>query len=207
MGWLFMRDCGRFDGPRAYLDDQLTYVRDDHRLRVLRSALVGLRTYYAACERVTSEGERSVFAVVCLVRYNRRAADGMTFGYKDMDETVGPCEADCPAAILELLTPTDRPHALGWRARCRANLATRARCSAKPTPRPGQTILFDTPLRLSNGLDVDRFEVVADGHNGRKLLFREPRSRALCWIARVKRYAYRLIDPVRLVGAGETAHG
>lgn len=83
MGWLFMRDCGPFDGPRAYLDDQLTYVRDDHRLRVLRSALVGLRTYYAACERVTSAGERTVFAVVCLVQYNRRAADGMTFGYKD----------------------------------------------------------------------------------------------------------------------------
>ena len=131
----------------------------------------------------------------------------MTFGYKGMDESMGPCEADCPAPILDLLTATDRPHAVEWRARCRANLTARAAMTAKPTPRPGQTMLFDTPLHLSNGLDVDRFEVVAHGNSGRKLLFRELCTGALCRIAGVKRYAYRLIDPVRAPITGEAYHG
>src|SRR3546814_19605923 len=68
-----------------------------------------------------------IFAIVCLVRWNPRAKDGYIFGYKDMDETMGPCEADCPARILDLLTPTDKEYAREWRARCCANLARRAR--------------------------------------------------------------------------------
>lgn len=40
------------------------------------------------------------------------------FGYKDMDETVGPCECDCPKSILDLLTPTDNEIANMWRERC-----------------------------------------------------------------------------------------
>ncbi len=32
MGWLFMRDMGGHATPRAYLDNQFTYSRDDHRL-------------------------------------------------------------------------------------------------------------------------------------------------------------------------------
>src|SRR3546814_944011 len=67
------------------------------------------------------------FALVCLVRWNPRSRDGHQFGYKDMSENMGPCEADCPAAILELLSPTDHEYALDWRARCRANLVLRAR--------------------------------------------------------------------------------
>ena len=57
MGWLTMRDTGRFANARAYLDDQFTYTRDDHRLTVLKSSMVG-STYYAAAERVeTADGE------------------------------------------------------------------------------------------------------------------------------------------------------
>lgn len=207
MGWLFMRDCGRFDGPRAYLDDQLTYVRDDHRLRVLRSALVAMRTYYAACERVTADGERSIFAVVCLVRYNRRAADGYMFGYKDMDEQMGPCEAACPAAILDLLTPTENAHATEWRARCRAAIAARAVQCARPKPRPGQTIIFDTPLSFGDGIDRSRFEVVAYARSHRSVRFRDPVTGAYCRIPNVKRYAYKLIDPVQRMSDRETSHG
>ena len=44
------------------------------------------------------------------------------FAYKDRDETVGPCESDCPKSILDLLTPTDSQWANEWRARCYKNL-------------------------------------------------------------------------------------
>ncbi len=82
MGWLFMRDMGDYATPRSYLDNQFSYTRDDHRLTVLASSMVG-STYYAACERVESNGDRQVFAVVCLTKHNPRAADGHSFGYKD----------------------------------------------------------------------------------------------------------------------------
>src|SRR3546814_10018533 len=83
MGWLSMCSLGGFDSPRAYLDDQFTYVREDHRLTVLKSTVVGKNVYYAACERVAvADGARIVFAVVCLVRYTPRARDGYIFAYK-----------------------------------------------------------------------------------------------------------------------------
>jgi hypothetical protein len=123
MGWLYMRSLGSHAGPRQYLDAQFTFDRPEARCRVLRSALLRLRTYYAAVERVLADGNRSVSAVVCLVRYNPNDRDGYVFGYKDMDEGMGPFESECPVAILDLLTPTERPHALAWRARCRANIA------------------------------------------------------------------------------------
>ncbi len=44
--------------------------------------------------------------------------DRVWFGYKDMDETEGPGEDNCPESILTLLTPTDNEFAKAWRKRC-----------------------------------------------------------------------------------------
>ncbi|MDY7524270.1 DUF6927 domain-containing protein [Sphingomonas sp. 10B4] len=197
MGWLTMQGLQGFASPRAYLDAQFTYSREDHQLAVLRSAVVGLRTYYAACERLDGEANRSVFAVVCLFSYNPAAKDGYSFGYKDMDETVGPCESDCPESILDLLTPTGYPHAIEWRARCRSRVALRQAQCARPTPRAGQTIIFDEPIRFSNGRTLDTLHVVANSHGRRGTLFRDPQTHDLCRISHVKRRAYRLINPAR----------
>lgn len=86
MGWLYMRSLGPHPGPRQYLDAQFTFERPEARCRVLRSALLRLRTYYAAVERIGADGERRVSALVCLVRYNPNDREGYAFGYKDMDE-------------------------------------------------------------------------------------------------------------------------
>src|SRR3546814_11497908 len=83
MGWLFMRDMDGYAVPRSYLDNQFTYARVDHRLTVLASSMVA-STYYAACERIEANGDRQVFAVVCLTKHNPRSTDGHVFGYKDM---------------------------------------------------------------------------------------------------------------------------
>jgi hypothetical protein len=52
MGWLYMTSLKGHSGPRQYLDAQFTYERADVRSNVLRSALVGMRVYYAAVEQV-----------------------------------------------------------------------------------------------------------------------------------------------------------
>jgi hypothetical protein len=196
MGWLYMQSLNSHFGPRQYLDAQFTYARPEMTSKVLRSALVAMRVYYAAVETVRpTTGERTVFAAVCLVRYNPRDREGYIFGYKDMDETVGPNEADCPEAILDLLTPTGYPYAKAWRARCRENLATRRALANKPSPRAGQTIVFDQPLSFSNGRTLDRFEVVTNPRSHRTVLFRATGSGGLYRIANVKKHGYRLIDP------------
>ena len=192
MGWLSMRDTGRLDTPRAYLDDQFTYARDDHRLTVLKSSMVG-NTYYAAAERRDGDDKREVFAIVCLTFSRPAARDGFTFGYKDMTEHMGPCESDCSASVLDLLTPIEGEWANDWRARCRANIAKWRLADAKPTPKPGQTIVFDEPLTFSDGVARTRFEVIA-GPRGKGLRFRDAATRQVCKIPAVKKRAYRLIN-------------
>ncbi len=198
MGRLYMQSLGGHYGPRQYLDAQFTFTRSELTSKVLRSALVGMRVYYAAIEHVRHEtNERTVFTAVCLVYYNPRDRKGYIFGYKDMDETVGPNESDCPEAILDLLTPTEYPYAQAWRTRCRESAAARRALSSKPSPRPGQIIVLDQPLSFRDGRTLDRFEVVANRRSHRTVLFRAADTGGLYRITSVKRRAYRLIDPGR----------
>ena len=93
---------------------------------VLDTALVKMKTFYAAVERIDGEtGERMVWAAVILVDYGPWKHDSNDFGWKDMDETCGPCESECPERILNLLTPTENQYANDWRARCRQTIARR----------------------------------------------------------------------------------
>lgn len=81
----------------------------------LKIASVG-RVVYAAVERVKPNGERNVHAEIFLTSTDSK--DYYNFSYKDMDETCGPFECDCPASILNLLTPTDNEYAKEWRRKC-----------------------------------------------------------------------------------------
>lgn len=68
--------------------------------------------YYAAMKSTDSN---EIWALVVLTD-----TDGNEFGYKDMDETVGPAYYDCPIGILKLLSPTDNTYAKKWRKNCYA---------------------------------------------------------------------------------------
>ena len=52
MGWLYMNSLGGFSSPKAYLEDQFSYTNDARTSRILRSALVAMRTWCGACERI-----------------------------------------------------------------------------------------------------------------------------------------------------------
>ena len=196
MGWLYMKSLKGHSGPRQYLDAQFTWERADTISKVLRSALVGMRVYYAAVEHILSATDaREVWAAVCLVQYNPRDREGYIFGYKDIEESMGPHECDCPETILDLLTPTDRPYAQQWRARCRAAAAARRARAAKPKPRVGQVIVFDEPLAFSDGRSFERLEVVANTRSHRTVLFRAPGSSCLYRIPNIKSRSYRLVEP------------
>ena len=177
MGWLFMSvaSMGATRTPKSYLDAQLTYERaqDDGSIvgfRVLRSACVGNRVYYAAAQpyalRDGAENAKPAVAIVCLVRWNPRAASGEHFGYKDMDETMGPYEADCPESVLALLGSTSSESAIDWRRRCLNNLALRKRQIAD-----GMVIRLASPMTFTNGYVGDEFTMEM---RGRKLVFVSP---------------------------------
>lgn len=125
MGWMSTKYIKR---PGQTMTDwfiehgTLRWTSDTHNYRVLKSALKNRTTYYAAIEqRNIATGEVKVFAMVILCRFGKWPG-GHNFGWKDMDETAGPFEDDCPESILKLLTPTSNDSANNWRNRCWANI-------------------------------------------------------------------------------------
>lgn len=165
MGWLFMPLSGRAPhrSPKTYLDAQFSFERARsgeqpmQGLRLIKSSCVG-RVYYAAVQPYGENGPEPVTAVICLFRWNPRASDGFVFGYKDMGENAGPCEANCPEAILDLLEPTDNEYANRWRSRCRD--AARLRKRQLPD---GSLIRFDEPISFTDGTAQQQFRTYKSG--------------------------------------------
>lgn len=195
MGWLFMYGLDGHYGPRQYLDAQLTHERATCNSRVLRSALVRMRVYYAAVESVSTDGKRDVWAAVCLVKYNPRDREGLIFGYKDMSEDIGPCEAECPKEILDLLTPTESKWANEWRDRCRKSIEQKAENARKPNPRAGQLLEFEHEIPMSDRTSHKILEVAGPCPGRPRItLFRAPDTGVIYRIRNFKQRAYTILD-------------
>lgn len=185
MGWLYMprASLGLHTSAKAYLDAQFTYEREQEGggtkgLRVLASSCPQNRVYYAATQVMTNGIGGEVFAIICLVRWNPADKEGLIFGYKNMEESMGPLEDGCPEAILDLLTATMSEYALGWRTRCRARLALHRR-----PLNHGDRIKLDQALTFTDGHIADEFIVEK---RGRRLAFRDPVTHGLYRISRFK---------------------
>ena len=192
MGWTYM-EMPR-EGTTEWFKRQLTWESDDGtKRRVLETAIVARTEAYAAVETVRPNGEREVWAAVFLLNYVPRAKDGFTFGYKDMDETVGPNADNCPARILDLLTPTESQYANDWRNRCRARLERRIANKVSD----GDVIKLETPLNYSGYGEADTFKVRMQG---RKVYFMALDSetldpRFLCRISGWRDRAFSRVEP------------
>ena len=195
MGWLFMPSLGGHQGPREYLDDQLTTDRQGLHSKVLRSALVRMRTYYAAVEVVEDGKAREVWACVCLVKYNPRDKEGYIFGYKSMSESMGPCERECPVAVLDLLTPAENDYALAWRRDCREAAARRA---SKPKLRHGDVIAFAAPIRFADGRTHQRLKVDVNPRLNRRIRFRSLDGLSFYRISGLKTLDYSVEAPAKV---------
>ena len=100
-----------------------------------------------------------------------------------LTEHMGPCEAECPAVILDLLTPTDTEYAITWRERCRAAITARGR---HPRLRNGCTLVFEEPITFTDGASHARLEVVIDPRRPRAVRFRPPGGYGLYRIGRLE---------------------
>jgi hypothetical protein len=112
MGWLF---------GHATRKSLVNHLLNTNGLKTIKSCSVGTHLW-AVQEGKTQNGETIVLAILYLIQgppFGRDTGDPYAWGYKDVDETMGPTRCDFPASWLELLSPTTSQWALEWRARAR----------------------------------------------------------------------------------------
>jgi len=197
MGWLSMTSAGMggHATPKAYLDAQFTYSRTldgggTRGMRVIDSAFVGNRVWYAAAEVIQDGEVQYVIALVCLVKWNPGAKDGYVFGYKDMEESMGPCEAGCPGRILRLLSPTAKEHALDWRRRCLIRLRMHGR-----KVEDGMRLRFPRAISFGDGHSGTEFIVVKKGE---RVTFRNSEGRGSYRITSFRDLAWTVVPETKV---------
>ena len=159
MGWLYQYDP--VENPVAHLTAKCNYDNERRTLQALAAARVGNTVYMAIKSTDKATGESYVFAAVILISNTKKHG----FGYKDMDESMGPCQCDCPARIMRLLTPiADLPspgYAADWRARVEArNNAKRLQRARRQSLRIGSIVTLPSPATFPGGLTASTFRVV-----------------------------------------------
>lgn len=132
MGWTGIPNKPR--NPKEYVATNLcSWSNEDSVGRPLKIMNYG-NTYYVAVEATPKDGNPQVFAAIILTRTDR---DGWWY-YKDMDETMGPVESQCPKTILNLLSPTTSDYAQQWRERCH-------QWHRRPRPKIGDKVRLREP--------------------------------------------------------------
>jgi len=161
MGWTYTY---RGSIPvKEFLNERINCETEHARWKVLDIAIVKMRTAYMAVEIIRRDKEtgqldtatRKVVAFVFLLDYRPSDPD-YDMGYKDMDESMGPCKSECPERILNLLTPTDHEYALAWRQRCRDNIARK-----KSFRLSKDTVIETRPISFQDGRTRTRFKVIS----------------------------------------------
>ena len=155
MGWLFYTDrrVQTYADEKAEITRLCAFETDMRRTTLVKASKVG-STWYAAAKvesldpapledrtYVTDNDESFTFGAVFLTRYD----DGC-WGYKDMEESAGPCESRAPLSTLNLrpeLKDADS-YAHAWRQRCRE-------WAAIPDYAEGDKIKLASPVTISDG--------------------------------------------------------
>ena len=158
MGWLYSYNIRSKKEMVAYLRRPERFGQD-HEL--LRATTIGNNHWYLCRNKQTGQ------VYIGLDKMAGGIKDG--WGYKDMDESVGPCEVDCPLSYL-----AQASQATGYAIEWRFNVQDfHAKKSARPDPQAGQVVIYGQtryklvrPAGPRRGWNVQR---VSDG-----LYFRMP---------------------------------
>ncbi|MGB5865305.1 MAG: hypothetical protein WBG95_13510 [Sulfitobacter sp.] len=155
MGWLFYttRRVQTYADEKAEIARLCAFETETRRTTLLKASKVG-STWYAAAKvesldaapledrtYVIDKDGSFTFGAVFLTRTN----DGC-WGYKDMEESAGPCESRAPLSLLNLLSELKDPdsYAHAWRQRCRD-------WAAFPDYAEGDKIKLASPVTLNDG--------------------------------------------------------
>ena len=95
---------------------------ETRKVETIDSALIGTTAYAAIRRTEKATGETSITAAVILSHMGGKNE----LVTKEMGESMGPGEYDCPKRILDKLTATESEWANEWRRKCRERLASKA---------------------------------------------------------------------------------
>ena len=161
MGWTFVHK----EKDKTILEFFKGEFNGEHS-KVVDCAVVNLKTAYLAYEITRPDKPRQVVGIVCLLDYVPK--DWFNFGYKDVEESMGPCECDCPEKILKQLTSDDlnpiSDWASKWRQKCWQNIEQK---KARPSLKGGLLIRFERSISFQDGAKSDTFIV----EDARKQIF------------------------------------
>jgi hypothetical protein len=149
MGWTF-QERNRWNKQSTKDWFQVNMCGDKHEILACSS------TFSVAYMAIKNKETGEVFGCVCLTRWNPK--DVYNFGYKDMEESMGPGASDCPEKILKLLTPTTSPYAIEWRKRCWDKINAR-KANPPLKLKVGMTVIAPDWTSFTNGYDGKKFIV------------------------------------------------
>lgn len=129
MGWMFEQDATRKDMVK-----ELTAPRESGTV-TLRHCLRGNVLYTLRETLNTATGKVERWIGVDLLAKDPSCG----WGYKDMDETMGPYYYECPLAYLDEAGETTHARAREWREKVRAH---HAHVTAIRNARPGDRVVF-----------------------------------------------------------------
>lgn len=181
MGWTY---CYVPKGTSLdFFKKMLTWETENSKNEFVKGAFASFKEFYAAVKTTDkATGRTYTWAFVAMVNYTK---GDYNFGYKDMEETMGPNIANCPKSILTLLSPLEETienrkkdssygWAKAWRVRCWENVFQR---EATNKLEDGVIIRFENPFRFTNGDSVQTFQL-------------RKRGRSLRW------YAYDTVNKI-----------
>lgn len=152
MGWTSMYTGFSSKDSKKIKDFLINEWERCGNFRVLDYSKKGNTVYMA----VESFAKKDVFATVTLISFH----DG-EFYWKDMDESMGPCQYDCPQRILKKLTPTEYEYALDWRRHC-WDLHEKNKSSARKYQH-GDVLRFPREISFTNGVQGTEFILIKEG--------------------------------------------
>ena len=129
MGWTYGYSCSSMKNIDRFFDGMLAEdCRFVSKGYVVKSADRNIREYYRAFAR--PDGSVTALAAFVDIRDMYRQSE---IGLRWDTESVGSLADHCPAAVLDLLTPTQHDRSVDWRERCRENLRKKKLVKPKQT--------------------------------------------------------------------------
>lgn len=137
MGWTFMND------PQIGKKELVAHLSSPtywgSGFRILKQSLVG-NNLWVAVERTYDDGTTKRFIALDLLKSGGRDCG---WGYKDLQESMGPCEVNCPLVFFDLVPEPDGEYGRAWREEVRAYHAKKKKAATlKGTLTAGEVLPY-----------------------------------------------------------------
>jgi hypothetical protein len=203
MGWTFMPSRGR--DAVEIIRDQLECENDTFADKVIDHAVVGTTIYllvartpkaaWKPCATYVNDADGS-FRWIAVV-LTSKARDAYDFGYKELEEWMGPVEASCPKRIIAAASALRDPdpsnegnYAARWRKKCLDQATAKARRKAELVH--GATICLSCIVDFTDGYKGDRFVVEIVKRHGRNCTYFRAPNGSLYRIRNLDKIGYRV---------------